>query len=186
MIKHLTGSYCRQRGRTAGANMKRCVTAVFAAAALATAIAACGTAGATQTRTDAATSPPAPANSTSAHTPPPAARSAGKYVGSCDYTLNDNFNSSIVAWATGDIEVTNTGNVGIVVTLKITWPQQGFPSLASHKTVRLAYGGRRDIQFHLPLNQNQISNLQNWQQGHNDSTGCTYKATIVSSFGTPQ
>jgi hypothetical protein len=168
------------------ARPRRRLIAAFAVAPLAIAVAACGVAGGTQARTDAAARPSTAAHSAPAYSPPPTAKATGKYVGSCDYTLNDNFGSSVAAWATGDIEVRNTGNVGIVVRLRITWPQQGFPSLARHKTVKLAYGSRRDIQFHLPLNQNQISNLQNWQEGHNYASGCTYKATIVSNFGTPR
>jgi hypothetical protein len=172
------------------ATMNRHLTAALGAAVIAAALTACAaTSTSGSARTDAASGTNAPAASSTsapAYTPPPTANATGKYVGSCDYTLNDNFNSSIAAWATGDIEVTNTGNVGIVVVLKITWPQQGFPSLARHKTVRVAYGASRDIQFNLPLNQNQISNLQNWQEGHNYDSGCTYKATIVSKFGTPQ
>lgn len=40
--------------------------------------------------------------------------------------------------------------------------------------------------LHTPLTYDQISNLQNWQTGHNYQNGCTYKATIMSTFGRAQ
>jgi len=178
MIKNLAAAAAATAGRT---TMRQSISAAVAVA-LAMTIAACGSvAGRTGTDTaaESSSSPSAPA-----YTPSPSPSPAGKYVGSCSYTLNSNFSSSTAAWATGDIEVTNTGNVGIVVSLKITWPQEGYNPLVMRKSgVRIGYGDDRDIQFHLPLNQNQITNLQNYQSGHNYASGCTYKVTILRSFG---
>ena len=109
----------------------------------------------------------------------------GTYQGACDYTLGNNPVGG-TAVATGDVQVTNTGNIGTIVRVKITWPQQGYPSLAMTRKIRLTAGASQDVQFHMPLTNDQISNLQNWQTGHNYQDGCTYKATIMRTFGQPQ
>ena len=134
-----------------------------------------------------ASSQPAQAAATSAPpTPAPVTPSPnGTYQGSCNYTLGNN-PAGGSAVATGDVQVTNTGNIGTVVRVKITWPQQGYAPLAMAKRIRLAAGGSQDVQFHMPLTYDQISNLQNWQTGHNYQDGCTYKATIMSTFGQAQ
>ena len=135
----------------------------------------------------AASSQPAQAAATSAPpTPAPVTASPnGTYQGACDYTLGDNPVGG-TAVATGDVQVTNTGNIGTIVRVKITWPQQGYPSLAMTRKIRLTAGASQDVQFHMPLTNDQISNLQNWQTGHNYQDGCTYKATIMRTFGQPQ
>jgi len=135
----------------------------------------------------ASSSQPAQAAATSA---PPAptpvtASPNGTYQGACNYTLGDNPVGG-TAVATGDVQVTNTGNIGTVVRVKITWPQQGYPSLAMTRKIRLTAGASQDVQYHMPLTYDQISNLQNWQTGHNYQDGCTYKATIMRTFGHPQ
>ena len=124
-----------------------------------------------------------PSSPTSAAAAPVAAPSPnGTYQGACDYTLgNDPVNGTAVA--TGDVQVKNTGNIGTYLHVQITWPQQGYAPLAMSKDVRLKAGASKDVQFHMPLTQDQLSNLQNWQTGHNYSDGCTYKSTITGTFG---
>lgn len=109
-----------------------------------------------------------------------------KYVGACDYTLgNDPVNGTAVA--TGDIEVTNDGNIGVAVTATITWPQQGYNPLTQSKTgVQVAAGQMVDVQFNMPLTQDQLSNLQDWQTGHMGESGCTYAVSMTSTFGSTQ
>jgi hypothetical protein len=175
------------RSTTRKSYVTAALCAVVAAVALTACTAANGTAANGTTDREAASNESAsaaPATSAPANTPAPTPSPAGKYVGSCNYTLNDNFNSNIAADATGDIQVTNTGNIGIIVTLKMTWPQEGYNPLVMRKHgVHIADGASRDIEFHMPLSQDQISNLQNWQLGHNDASGCTYKVRIDSTFG---
>lgn len=130
----------------------------------------------TKSTTSPKPAPPPPA-------PAPSPSAGGTYQGACDYTLNDNFQSSVAAWATGDVEVNNTGNIGTVNRVRITWPQQGFNPLVMVKTVRVGAGGSRDVQFHMALGQQQISNLQNWQLGHNGDSGCTYRVAMIATFG---
>ena len=109
----------------------------------------------------------------------------GTYVGACDYNLgNDPADGSAVA--TGDIQTTNTGNIGITITLTLTWPQQGYSPLSDTKTVKLDPGANQDVQFSMQLTYDQLSNLQNWQSGHIGETGCTYKGTITGTYGVAQ
>jgi hypothetical protein len=135
----------------------------------------------------AASAPPAQAATASASASPTPAEPSpnGTYQGSCNYTLgSDPVNGTAVA--TGDVQVTNTGNIGTITQVKITWPQQGYAPLAMSKTVRLAAGENQDVQFHMPLTSDQLDNLQNWQSGHSFQDGCTYNATITGTFGQAQ
>ncbi len=111
---------------------------------------------------------------------PPVTDPKGSFNGSCNYNLGNNGSTYT---ATGDIQMHNTGNVGIVVRMKITWPQQGYAPLAMTRTVKLATGQHRDVQFHRPLSYTQISNLQSWQSGHSYADGCTYHAKITDTYG---
>jgi hypothetical protein len=130
-----------------------------------------------------ATTTPAASPSTSAPAPAPLVPSPnGTYQGACDYTLGGNPVGG-TAVATGDVQVQNTGNIGTIVAVSISWPQQGYSPLRSHKTVKIAAGNSNDVQFNLPLSYDQLSNLQNWQDGHLGSDGCAYSATITGTFG---
>jgi hypothetical protein len=48
------------------------------------------------------------------------------------------------------IQLTNTGNIGTVDRVTITWPQQGYSPLAMNKRIHLTVCATRDIQFHMP------------------------------------
>ena len=107
----------------------------------------------------------------------------GTFQGACDYTLGDS-PSTGTADAIGDIDATNTGNVGIVVKLTITWPQEGYSPIKQVKTVRIGYGGEKDVQFHRPLTGTELDRLQSYQLGHGGSgDGCTYHGEMTGTFG---
>jgi hypothetical protein len=90
--------------------------------------------------------------------------------GSCSYDLgSDPVGGTAVA--TGDVEVTNTGNVATIDHVKITWPQEGYAPLAMTRDVRVKAGATKDVEFHMPLTSDELDNLQNWH------------ATITSWFG---
>ena len=162
---------------------------------VATGLVALGTIGAVACASQTLKPPPGAAGSSAsipgisapATTAPPAhpyPSPDGTYQGACDYTLgNDPANGTAVA--TGDIQTTNTGNIGIVIKLTLTWPQQGYSPLSETKTVSVPDGGSMDVQFNMQLTYDQLSNLQNWQSGHTD-TGCTYTGTITGTFGVAQ
>lgn len=123
------------------------------------------------------------APSTTAPAPQPSAvpSPGGTVKGSCDYDLgNDPVNGT--AEAVGDIDAQNTGNVGIVLQITITWPQEGHSPLRMSKTVRVPYGADQDFQFSRRLTQDELSRLQDYQLGHTDS-GCTYDGTVTGTFG---
>ena len=132
------------------------------------------------------TTPPAPA----ATTPPPAAVPAapnpkGTYSGSCDYTLASGVYSN--DHLVGEVDLTNTGNIGTVTKVRITWPQEGYAPITARKTVRLPAGQTIPVRFHVSAGSigggsNVIDLLQSYQSSHN-GTGCTYHAAIISTYG---
>lgn len=132
-----------------------------------------------------ASSAPAPTTAAPTTAPPPTAAPDGTYRGSCDYTLGSDPVGG-TARAIGEVDLTNTGNVGTVVVVRITWPQEGYGPLVMTRTVRTAPGERKAVRFHRPLSQNQIDLLQSWQDAHNFRDGCTYKASIVKTWGSVQ
>lgn len=134
--------------------------------------------------------PIAAASSSPASTAPAATQPAvavpsphGTFQGSCDYTLGDS-PSTGTAEAIGDINAVNDGNVGIVVKLTITWPQEGYAPLSQSETVRIGYGGQQDVQFHRPLTGTELDRLQSYQLGHTGESGCTYNGSMTDTFGT--
>lgn len=96
---------------------------------------------------------------------------------------SNNFSSNIAGTLTGEIDVNNTGNIGTVDKVKITWPQEGYGPIVMRRTVRVAAGASQAVSFHKNASQTVISNLQAWQTGHNYNDGCTYKVTMVNEFG---
>ncbi len=162
--------------------MKAIVTAALIAA-IAIGASACGPAPA---RT-AAAQPPLPALSTnpvSTYTAPaPVPSPDGTYSGSCDYTLSDSFSMSDAGTLIGEIDLENTGNVGTIDHVRITWPQEGFAPIVATRTVRAPAGASKTVRFHVTASQNVISELQSWQEHHNLRDGCHYRATITGTYG---
>ena len=119
---------------------------------------------------------------TSAPPPAPTPSPNGTYTqGSCSYDLgSDPVNGTAVA--TGDVTVKNTGNIGTVIRVRFTWPQEGFSPLVSVHKIRLAAGATTDVQFNHPLTSNEVDALQNYQLGHSD-LGCTDNAAIINTYG---
>jgi hypothetical protein len=164
--------------------MRNIAIAAAAIASLAT-ITACGSTAAHDSSSTAsqAASSSVPA-SPSAAAAPAVPEPDGTYSGSCDYTLSDDFTSSISGTLTGEIDIKNTGNVGSIIRARITWPQEGYIPVAAHRTVHVRYGSSKTVRFHLPATSNVIDNLQSWQEHHGFRDGCTFRATITGFFGT--
>ena len=118
-------------------------------------------------------------------TPAPTPSPDGKYTGSCDYTLSSNFSGTGYDHLIGEIDLHNTGNVGTVVNVRITWPQEGYAPIEAKRTVKTKPGEHLAVRFHIPVatSGNVITLLQSWQSNHNDNSGCTFKATITGTFG---
>jgi len=106
----------------------------------------------------------------------------GNYSGSCDYTLSSSLygNDHLI----GEIDLTNTGNIGTITRVRITWPQEGYVPITARKTVHVPAGQSLPVRFHIAVSSqgNVITQLQSYQLSHN-GTGCTYHAAIVSTFG---
>ena len=125
----------------------------------------------TQATTQAAPAAPAPAPSPD-----------GTYTGSCDYTLgSDPVDGTAVA--VGEIDVTNTGNIGTDLRVTISWPQEGYDPITAVRHIRLPAGASRAVRFHVPLSGTQLDNLQNWQEGHGFADGCGYHSVITGTYG---
>lgn len=166
------------------------ISARLAIAATAAALALAGCASAHNSASPAGHTPSALVPSTPATSAAPTPDPKGTYTGSCNYTLASN--PSGTDWLTGEVDLTNTGNIGTVVRVVIKWPQEGFAPIRAERTVHTAAGATKAVSFHVSAgsidgNSNVISNLQAWESGHNyPSDDCTYKTTIISTFGSVQ
>lgn len=114
---------------------------------------------------------------------PPAAAAPspdGTYQGSCDYALNA---PDAPDQLVGEVDETNTGNIGLVMNVSISWPQEGYPPVTATRTVRVGYGATQAVRFHLQASQNVIDLLQSWQSGHDLQDGCTYSSDVTGTYG---
>ena len=110
----------------------------------------------------------------------------GSYQGSCDYLLANGIYDQ--NYLIGEIDLTNTGNVGIVVRTRITWPQEGTNPVTARKTAHLPYGARKVVRFKVPVGSidqgaTAIDLMQSWQERHNFADGCTYHVKVTSTYG---
>jgi hypothetical protein len=121
---------------------------------------------------------------TPAYTPPATPNPDGTYRGSCDYILPDNFPGTY--HAIGEIDTHNTGNIGTVIKAVITWPQEGSAPIRMARTVRTAVGSHKVIRFRKAITSSQIDLLQSWQEHHGLRDGCTYKVSMIDTFGSVQ
>jgi hypothetical protein len=124
--------------------------------------------------------PPAPTTP-----PPPAANPDGKYQWSGDYLLANGIYDQ--NYLIGEVDLNNTGNVGEVVRVQFSWPQEGTPSITAHKTVRLPYGASKVVRFRVPVGSydqgaQAIDLLQSWQEHHNGE-GYKAKVTLLHTYG---
>jgi hypothetical protein len=156
---------------------------IYALTMLAFALAACGMPATHQANvshtTPAVTAPPVSA-------PPAAPNPEGKYQGSCDYTLSSNIYGK--DHLIGEIDIHNTGNIGTIDHVRITWPQEGYAPIVATRTVRTKPGEHLAVRFHIPVSSsgNVITQLQSWQESHGMRNGCTYKVTETGTFGIVQ
>ena len=160
----------------------RKIVIITGALALA-ALAACGP---NQTHAQSGQSPKAFDTTPVTFTPAPTPSPNGTFTGSCDYTLSSDIygNDHLI----GEIDLHNNGNIGTVVKVRITWPQEGYAPIEAKRTVKTKPGEHLAVRFHIavPSTGNVITQLQSWQEQHNFKKGCTYKATITSTYGSPQ
>ena len=108
----------------------------------------------------------------------------GTFQGSCDYELVfDTFNGhDHMGDLNGEVDLENTGNVGTVEKVTISWPQLGHAPIKLSKTVKIGYGQSKTVQFTRPATTSEIDRLQSYQSTHDD-TGCKYSGTLTDTFG---
>jgi hypothetical protein len=127
------------------------------------------------------TAPAATHASPSAATSGPASgQPSGKITGSCDYELGSGDGSDYSF--TAEVEVENTGDVGIVTVATVSWPQFGRAPVKAKKKVRTSAGRTVTVRFDRHATMTQLSALQSWQERHDYDDGCKYHASIVDTF----
>jgi len=138
--------------------------------------------------TESATATPAAVSATASSTaeaPAPAVPNPdGTVTGSCAYELAADYSDTHAGDLNGEVDLENTGNVGIVLNVTITWPQLGHaPIKLGRQKVGVAYGQTVTVPFTRLATGSEIDRLQSWQAGHDNDDGCTYNGTIVDTFG---
>lgn len=116
--------------------------------------------------------------------PAPTASPDARYTSSCDYVLGDfTENTSHGFRFIGRASMHNTGNIGVVVVVKASWVQVGTHNVVRTKRVRLPRGGRKVVNFTVPVSSNQLDAIQ---AGQDAGSICHVKSTIVNEFGSPR
>jgi hypothetical protein len=126
--------------------------------------------------------PSAPAAPSSAPAPAPTVSPNGTVSGSCDVSLSDNFVSG-QDYLTADVQVQNTGNVGVVIKVTVGWPQQGFDDIKKSKRVHVPFGATKTVHLNYPVSTQQISNFQDVQLASSGNDVCHYRGDLVSTYG---
>lgn len=136
--------------------------------------------------------PPAPPTPTQ-YTPPPAPAptpdpkgditTGGGFGAGCDVDLS----SSLYGpnFLTAQVNAHNTGNIGIINRIRVSWPLQGFAPIVAFKTVRIRPGHTRQVEFNVQVTESQVGNFQDAQLATNGDP-CHYRATITGTFGKVQ
>jgi hypothetical protein len=136
---------------------------------------------------------PTPASSapaTPAAAPAPEPSPSGTADTSCDDDLGG---SSIYdpVYLTGEVDVTNTGNIGIIVRVRMAWHQEAYPDVTvPAKTVRVKVGRTRPVRFRFYVgtfagSTSALDLWQSWQDSH-DGQPCHARTRITGTFGQPQ
>lgn len=128
--------------------------------------------------------PPA-ASSPSTRSSSPAANNGpdpkAKLTGTCDYSLSDTLGGRDTF--TAEIDVKNTGNIGVKVKVSASWPQFGFAPLKSTRTVTVPYHKTVTVQLRHSATSTQTLRLQSWQEHHDMEDGCKYHGEILETAG---
>lgn len=129
----------------------------------------------------AATVTTAPSHSVPAQ--PPAPNPTGTISGSCDVSLS----SSIYGqnYLTAQVNADNTGNIGTIVRVRVSWPLQGFSPITRARNVRVGAGATSQVEFHVAVTQDQVSQFQDEQLSASGADPCHYRGTITGTWGHP-
>ena len=176
----------------------RNVTLIIVGAAVVVAVAVAAVANSGSSSTGAATHP---STSRAASTTPPATTAEdtpiaetstpapepspdGTVEGTCDYEINNaTYSDQHAGDLDGEVDVENTGNIGTVVRVAISWPQLGHSPIVLRKSVRVRAGQTLTVPFTRVASGREIDRLQGWQGGHPGDDGCKVSGTITDTFG---
>ena len=107
----------------------------------------------------------------------------GTVRGTCSHASVSNSSEAHAADLDGHADIKNTGNIGITVTVTITWPQLGHrPIAVTKQNVNVDYGQTESVSFNHPVDQQQLANFKDWQEKQKED-GCTYTGTMTKTFG---
>jgi hypothetical protein len=118
--------------------------------------------------------------------PPPEANADGDYTANCDMLLKEGSGYSFYGLLVGDAKIHNTGNVGIVVTVKGSWDRAGFPPFKTSKELRLDVDARKTVHLRQKIDQEGIDEVQSSGGYSGSGNFCRVKVSIVDTFGQPQ
>ena len=121
------------------------------------------------------------APSTSAPPPAPAPSPAGSITGSCDVSLSTSLDGQ--DYLTAQVNADNTGNIGTILHLRVSWPLQGFAPITQTRTARVAAGTTSQEEFHEAVTEDQVSEFQDEQLAASGSDPCHYSGTITGTWG---
>jgi hypothetical protein len=127
--------------------------------------------------TPVATTAPAPA-------PAPVPSPNAKGRGSCDVSLSSSIDGT--SYLVSVVDITNTGNIGQMIRVRVAWPQVGFAPIVQHKLIRVPFGKTVHANLHVAADPNGadiIGNFQTYQLSHLNGDPCDYTLTEVSTFG---
>lgn len=106
-------------------------------------------------------------------------------TGTCGVLLDPSLGSN--DYLTAFVTVHNTGNVGEVVRVRVTWPQVGFADVVRHKSLRVPWHATRHVSLRVPtaaLGYDAVGAFQDTPDYQHGNDPCSYRLTLVSTFGT--
>jgi hypothetical protein len=106
-------------------------------------------------------------------------------TGTCGVLLDPSLGSN--DYLTAFVTVHNTGNVGEVVRVRVTWPQVGFADVVRHKSLRVPWHATRHVSLRVPtaaLGHDAVGAFQDTPDYQHGNDPCSYRLTLVSTFGT--
>lgn len=167
--------WVKPRGSRAG----RAMIGVGVVALVVAGIAIAGSGGSKPTAAPAAstTSPPPTADISS---PAPVVEPSpdGEHTDSCDYLLGLSGNNTNYSFV-GQSELHNTGNIGLKIKVVGVWKQVGAKNVTATKTVLVAAGRSKTVNFSLHASPSQIDRIQ----AYAGDTDCVISVAIESTYG---
>ena len=141
------------------------------------------------TNTNPAPAASAPASPSQPSPPPvPLANASVHGSGNADYVIPSGIYDPVLL--TGEVDLTNTGNVGEVVRVRMHWERTGFPDITQTRTVRVPWGTSvKVVQFNKNMGSfsgagsNIIDEVQSYQEAHPDQAYGDFTLKILRTFG---